>query len=87
MRVIQPHEASRIVAFLKSGPEMVRYLEEHAHIRFKPVPLPDYHVSQPGASVGHTIRTEAYDGRVLGRLTRDIRYPIQGSGAFGSLAS
>ncbi|KAL2847565.1 FAD binding domain-containing protein [Aspergillus pseudoustus] len=74
-----------IAAFLKSGPEMVEWMEAHSKVAFKPVPLPDYHVSTPGASVGRTLLTKEFDGRVIGKLIKDVRYPLQGLSAFGTM--
>lgn len=75
----------KLSAFLQSGPEMVRWLEDSSIVRFKPVPLPDYHVSKQGALVGRTLLTQEFDGRQLGAFIRDVRYPIQGYSAFGSM--
>ncbi|KAL1858203.1 hypothetical protein VTK73DRAFT_7914 [Phialemonium thermophilum] len=49
----------KVGAFLQSGPEMVRWLEEASLVRFEPVPLPDYHERQPGSSVGRTMLTRS----------------------------
>ncbi|KAH8901195.1 FAD-binding dehydrogenase [Thozetella sp. PMI_491] len=68
------YEMAKIHAFLRSGPEM-----------FKPVPLPDYHEKEDGASVGRTIVTKEFDARVLGRRVKDIRYTLQGYYAFRSM--
>jgi succinate dehydrogenase/fumarate reductase flavoprotein subunit len=75
----------KLAAFLRSGPEMVRWIEESSLVKFKPVVLPDYHVARPGASAGRTILTSEFNGRRLGRTVKDIRYPMQGLSAFGSM--
>jgi succinate dehydrogenase/fumarate reductase flavoprotein subunit len=79
------YDPKKIPIFLQSGPEMVSWMEEHSAVRFKPVPLPDYHVSKAGASVGRTLLTEEFDGRQLGALIKNVRYPLQGYSAFGSM--
>lgn len=79
------YDPTKIPTFLKSGPEMVEWMEQNSFMRFKPVSLPDYHVSKQGASVGRTLLTEKFDGRQLGPLIKNVRYPIQGYSAFGSL--
>jgi len=87
-RVLGPelYDPSKIKAFLDSGPEMVRWIEENSSMKFKPVPLPDYHVSKEGSSVGRTMLTQEFDGQVLGRRRlRDVRYTLQGFHAFGSM--
>ncbi|EXJ63256.1 uncharacterized protein A1O5_11577 [Cladophialophora psammophila CBS 110553] len=79
------YDEKKIPAFLESAPEMVKWMEDNSAVRFKPVPLPDYHVSQKGASAGRTILTAKFDGRQLGPLIKQVRYPIQGYSAFGSM--
>ncbi|KAL5354741.1 hypothetical protein ACLOAV_000830 [Pseudogymnoascus australis] len=74
-----------IRTFLKSAPEMVRWMEDNTTMKFKPVPLPDYHITKEGATVGRTILTEEFDGRKLGRRIKEIRYPLQGYSAFGTM--
>ncbi|KKA22701.1 hypothetical protein T310_3275, partial [Rasamsonia emersonii CBS 393.64] len=79
------YDTEKIPVFLQSGPEMVAWMEANSVLRFKPVPLPDYHISKKGASIGRTLLTEEFDGRQLGPLIRDVRYQIQGYAAFGSM--
>ncbi|KEF55570.1 uncharacterized protein A1O9_08320 [Exophiala aquamarina CBS 119918] len=79
------YDTRMVPAFLKTGPEMVKWMEDNSTVRFKPVPLPDYHVSKKGASTGRTILTEKFDGRRLGPLIKNVRYPIQGYSAFGTM--
>lgn len=78
-------EADKVDAFLETGPKMVEWMEENTAVRFKGVALPDYHPEKPGASVGRTLLTEGFDGRRLGSRVKEIRYPIQGYSAFGSM--
>ncbi|OJJ05916.1 hypothetical protein ASPVEDRAFT_32258 [Aspergillus versicolor CBS 583.65] len=75
----------RVAAFLKSGREMVEWMEANSEVAFKPVPLPDYHVSKDGASIGRTLLTKEFDGRALGKLIKNVRYPLQGLSAFGTM--
>ncbi|KAJ9132419.1 hypothetical protein NKR23_g11221 [Pleurostoma richardsiae] len=79
------YDPVKIDAFLESGGEMVRWMETNSAVHFKPVPLPDYHVSKAGASIGRTLLTREFNGRLLGPMVKDIRYPIQGYSAFGSM--
>ena len=80
------YEKEKVSAFLKSAPEMLEWVEANSNMRFAPVPVPDYHQSKPGASVGRTLLTQGnFDGRQLGPLIKDVRYPIQGMAAFGSM--
>jgi succinate dehydrogenase/fumarate reductase flavoprotein subunit len=78
-------EEKRIKAFLKSGPEMMEWVEANTSMKFKPMALPDYHLSKEGSAVGRAPYTEEFDGRLLGRRVKDIRYPLQGYSAFGSM--
>jgi hypothetical protein len=75
----------KVAAFLQSGPEMVRWIEESSQVKFQPVPLPDYHEHKPGSTIGRTILTQSFDGRSLGRLIKKIRYPLQGYSGFGTM--
>ncbi|CAG9951155.1 unnamed protein product [Clonostachys rosea f. rosea IK726] len=79
------YDQEKVGAFLETGPKMVDWMEQYTAVKFKPVPLPDYHPSKPGASVGRTLLTEAFDGRKLGSRVKEIRYPIRGYSAFGSM--
>jgi succinate dehydrogenase/fumarate reductase flavoprotein subunit len=79
------YEKEKIHAFLHSGPRMVEWMESNTDVQFKPVPLPDYHDTEGGASIGRTMLTKEFDGRVLGSRIKDVRYTLQGSYAFRSL--
>ncbi|OCK81380.1 fumarate reductase/succinate dehydrogenase flavo protein [Lepidopterella palustris CBS 459.81] len=79
------YEPEKTKAFLETGPKMVEWMENNTEVRFKPVPLPDYHVSKEGASTGRTILTRQFDGRRLGHRVKEVRYPIQGYSAFGTM--
>jgi succinate dehydrogenase/fumarate reductase flavoprotein subunit len=74
----------KMQAFLDSGPNMVEWMEHNA-VKFKGVPLPDYHPGQLGSSIGRTILTEAFDGQGLGRRIRQIRCPMKGFSALGTM--
>lgn len=75
-----------IAAYLDSSPEMVRWMEANSEVKFMGIPFPDYHMDRKGAAYGRTVMTHPYDGRRLGkRLLREIRYPLQGMSAFGSM--
>ncbi|RTE72638.1 hypothetical protein BHE90_012943 [Fusarium euwallaceae] len=61
------HDHEMISSFLHNSPIMLKWMQTHTSVQFKPVALPDYHVGKEGASVGRTILTKEYDGRQLGR--------------------
>ncbi|KAJ6017884.1 fumarate reductase/succinate dehydrogenase flavo-protein [Penicillium sp. IBT 35674x] len=75
----------KMQAFLDSGPKMVEWVEEHTVVKFKGVPLPDYHPGQAGSSIGRTILTHAFDGKGLGKRIQEIRYPMKGFSALGTM--
>ncbi|CAK7225769.1 hypothetical protein SEUCBS140593_006015 [Sporothrix eucalyptigena] len=64
-------DKKKLEAFLRSGPEMVRWIEESSLIRFQPTSLPDYHVAKPGASAGRTIVPSDFND--MGRITGVFR--------------
>lgn len=75
-----------VSAFLDSGPRMVSWVEENSSARFVPSGLPDYHMDVPGARPGRSMITKPFDGKNLGgTLLREIRLPLPGTRAFGSL--
>lgn len=73
-------------AFLRRGPEMLEWMEDNTHVRFKGTMMPDYHTEKSCTNVGRTLLTEKFDGRKLGRQRlRSIRYTLDGYHAFGSM--
>lgn len=77
---------SLISAFLDSGPEMCKWVSDNSELGFIPSGLPDYHMDAPGAKVGRSMIARPFDGRKLGsELLRQIRLPLPGTRAFGSL--
>jgi succinate dehydrogenase/fumarate reductase flavoprotein subunit len=79
------YQEDRTSAYLDSSPEMVKWMEENSAVKFVGIHFPDYHMDLAGAAYGRTVMTKPYDGRRLGRLVRQIRYPLQGTAAFGSM--
>lgn len=65
-------------AFLRAGPEMVRFLETHAEVRFRAYPHhPDYLADADGATLaGRVLEAVPFDGRRLGREFRMFRDPL-----------
>ncbi|KAK7203024.1 FAD binding domain-containing protein [Myxozyma melibiosi] len=78
-------DKTKVPAYIESAPKMVEWVEQNTEMKFKPVPLPDYHPTKPGASVGRTILTTEFNGRKLGNRIKQVRYPIQGYSAFGTM--
>ena len=85
MGSLYDEETTRMKAFLQSGPEMIEWMEANTSVKFKPMPLPDYHINKAGASVGRAVYTEEFNGRLLGRRVKQVRYPLQGYSAFGTM--
>jgi len=75
-----------VSAYLESAPEMVKFLEHNSATKFVAAPTPDYYMHLHGAcKAGRTVLNAPYDGRRLGSMVKQIRYPLQGYCAFGSL--
>ncbi len=65
-------------AFLKNGPEMVRFLERETDVKFVPTLYPDYHPDAPGgADVGRSILAAPYDIRQLGPDMARLKRPLE----------
>ncbi|OQV00129.1 FAD binding domain-containing protein [Cladophialophora immunda] len=79
------YQEDLISAFLDSAPTMVAWMEENSAVRFVGTLAPDYHMDRKGSEYGRTIMTKSYDGRGLGPLIKQVRYPLQGMCAFGSM--
>ena len=59
---------SRIEAYLKNAPEMVRYLAQKFGVKYGNVPkYPDYYPKLPGGKEGwRSMQPAAFDARLLG---------------------
>jgi succinate dehydrogenase/fumarate reductase flavoprotein subunit len=71
-------ESALIDAFLREGPRMIEYLEQHTDVRFQPyINYPDYRQALPGAaSGGRPLEPLAFDGRTLGARFDDLAWPL-----------
>lgn len=74
-------------AFLKAGPEMVRFMEAKTRLKFSVRAVaPDYHPEQPGAALGYRVLDPLdFDARVLGDKLSLIRPPIPEFTVFGGM--
>lgn len=79
---------SRIVAYLKNAPEMVRHLARHFDVRFRSVPLyPDYYPDLPGGKAGHrSMEPVECDAASLGPVFAEQRPPFKGTQVMGRLS-
>ena len=78
----------RLRAYVKTAPEMVKYLEEESHVRFQIVPAysdyyPDFQGSRPGG--GRTIEAVPFDARKLGRTRAELRPVPRQARVFGRM--
>ena len=71
------YDAAEVAAFLRSGPEMLEFLERRTCVQFVPSAYPDYHAEAPvGAPVGRAVVARPFDLRALGRERRRLRPPL-----------
>ncbi|TCN22106.1 FAD-dependent oxidoreductase [Sinorhizobium americanum] len=61
-------------AFLKTGPEMLRFIERRSPLRFFSVDRPDYHPGWPGAKTGRSVEPLPFEPSMDGSLFRKLRY-------------
>jgi succinate dehydrogenase/fumarate reductase flavoprotein subunit len=85
--VLPPGDRQRLNAFLSSGDEAVRDLEEHTALRLRPVPTyPDYYPDLPGATPGGRVLEPApFDASTLGTNFRILRDPLAEFMLFGGM--
>jgi 3-oxosteroid 1-dehydrogenase len=78
----------RLRAYVKSAPEMVKYLEEKSHVRFQLVPgYSDYYPGLAGGKPGggRTIEAAPFDARKLGRAHTELRPVPRQARVFGRM--
>jgi succinate dehydrogenase/fumarate reductase flavoprotein subunit len=78
-------DASRVDAFLDSGPEMIRFFESHTKLQFDDGnTIQDIYGDLPGAGTGgRSIIARPIDGRVLGALLKLVRTPMRETSLWG----
>jgi succinate dehydrogenase/fumarate reductase flavoprotein subunit len=79
------YDPERVAAYIKSGAEMVTFMEANTEMRWDGVPMPDYLPGLDGFGVGRTLLTRAYDGKALGPYLRKMRRPLPGFSVFGGM--
>ncbi|MGE3857673.1 MAG: FAD-dependent oxidoreductase [Dehalococcoidia bacterium] len=72
-------------SYVDHGPEMLRYVEAHAGVRFRPYPgQPDYRQELPGARTGwRAVEPLPFDGRELGEHFAEVGSPLRELMLFG----
>lgn len=63
-----------LCAFLKAGPEMLRFLEQHSNLRFFSVDRPDYHPGWSGARAGRSVEPLPFEPAMDENLFSMLRY-------------
>ncbi len=85
-RLGDDYNQDKASAYLDTAPEMCKWLESIGATQFIPLPAPDYYADSDGAAkAGRTVLNAPYDGRRLGQLVKQVRYPLQGYCAFGTM--
>lgn len=81
----EAYDADLVNAYLDNAAPMLRFMEQHSEVRFKPFPLPDYESDLPGAARSRSLLTKAFDGRLLGKRLNELRMPLPQLMLFGSM--
>jgi succinate dehydrogenase/fumarate reductase flavoprotein subunit len=79
------YDPDRVAAYIESGAEMVRFMEDNTEMRWDGVLMPDYLPGLDGFAIGRTLLPRAYDGKVLGPYLRRMRRPLPGFSVFGGM--
>jgi succinate dehydrogenase/fumarate reductase flavoprotein subunit len=71
-------DAERVDAFLRNGPRMVEFFQQHTSLAFVDGnAMPDFHGDSPGAVTGgRSLCAAPFDGRELGAKVRELRAPL-----------
>ncbi|MEL0552387.1 MULTISPECIES: FAD-dependent oxidoreductase [Enterobacteriaceae] len=74
----ESYRPEMVEAFLRHGPQMLRFLEEKSRFRCNLYQYPDYHPDAPGGVMrGRSVVPEAFDIRALGPAMRRLRKPLR----------
>ncbi|MBA1344896.1 FAD-binding protein [Rhizobium sp. WYCCWR 11146] len=65
---------SLLIDFLKTGPDMLSFLEEQSELRFFSVDRPDYHPGWPGARAGRSVEPLPFEPAMDETLFKTLRY-------------
>ena len=80
-------DGDRVDAFLKYGPEAVKFFTTKTAVRFDmPLVFPDYHAEAPGGTQGgRSMVTRPFDGRELGKSVKDLAPALPELTVFGMM--
>lgn len=71
-----PYDEARWAAFVDQAPAMLRFLEEHTALRFRPSDYPDALAELPGGKPnGRNLEALPFTPRGLHRRRKDLRHP------------
>jgi succinate dehydrogenase/fumarate reductase flavoprotein subunit len=79
------YDKAKIETYLRTAPEMLRYMEQNSSLLLAPSNIPDYAPGSPGWQAGRCLLTADFDGNLLGEDFDSIRPPIPEMGLFGSM--
>jgi succinate dehydrogenase/fumarate reductase flavoprotein subunit len=66
-------DEARLEAYLKAGPDMVRFLEAETEVKFYGMDYPDYHANRPGGRTCRSLCTVNYQASKLGPEIRKLK--------------
>ena len=66
---------ARRLAFLRNGPEMIRFLAAEGVCWTRTARYPDYYPDRPGGRIGRQLEPAVFDGRQLGPMLASLRRP------------
>lgn len=79
------YDPEKVNAYIDTGAEMVAYMEANTHVRWQGIPGPDYLPDHEGFRYGRTLLMKPFNGRSLGKHLGQMRKPLKGFAAFGSM--
>jgi len=79
------YDPDKVTAYIASGAEMVAYMEANTHVLWQGIPGPDYLPEHEGHRYGRTLLMKPFNGRSLGKHLKQMRKPLKGFAAFGSM--
>lgn len=72
------YQSDAVEAFLRAGPEMLKFFETETAVQFIPTLYPDYHPDAPGGvEVGRSVLAAPFESSSLGKNLKRLRPPLQ----------
>jgi succinate dehydrogenase/fumarate reductase flavoprotein subunit len=79
------YDAEKIETYIKTAPEMLRYMEQNSDVLLAASTIPDYSPGLPGWKTGRCLLSADFDGAKLGADFEKVRAPIPEMGLFHSM--